>query len=168
MGRSLAVTVIALLLVDPMLTWSVGFWLSVGATAGVALATPWWWNRLGGPDWWRGPLAVTLGAQSGVAVPSVLVFGRMPVVSLAANLLAMPVAGFVMLVGTPVALCARLVPLPARGVVLWPLARATRWVRWVAETAARLEPGGAMTAVLWIGVAVTLIVTRRRSEAVTP
>jgi competence protein ComEC len=164
--RSLAVTVIVLLLVDPMLAWSVGFWLSVGATSGVALATPWWWNRLAGPDWWRGPLAVTLGAQTGVAVPSVLVFGRLPVISLAANLLAMPVAGLVMLAGTPVALAARLVPLPLRAVALWPLARGTRWVRWVAETAARLEPGGTVTVAMWAVVLLTLFVTRRR--ATTP
>lgn len=166
--RSMAVTVVALLLLDPMLAWSVGFWLSVGATAGVALATPWWWARLAGPDWWRGPLAVTLGAQCGVALPSVLVFGRLPVVSLAANLLAMPVAGLVMSCGAPVALVGRLVPMAVRSVWLWPLEVGTRWVRWVAETASGLEPGGRTTAVLWCGVLVTLFVTRRRSDGVTP
>lgn len=167
-GRSLAVSVIALLLVDPMLAWSVGFWLSVGATAGVALATPWWWARLAGPDWWRGPLAVTLGAQSGVALPSVLVFGRLPVVALVANLLAMPVAGLVMLAGAPVALVSRLLPVPVSTVVLWPLAQGTRWVRWVAETAARAEPGGTATGVLWVVVLLTLFVLRRRPDGVTP
>jgi competence protein ComEC len=96
----------------------------------------------------------------------VLVFGRLPVISLAANLLAMPVAGLVMLAGTPVALAARLGPLPLRAVALWPLARGTRWVRWVAETAARLEPGGTVTVAMWVVVLLTLFVTRRR--ATTP
>lgn len=166
--RSLAVSTCALVMIDPMLVWSVGFWLSVGATAGVALATPWWWHRLAGPDWWRGPLAVTLGAQTGVVVPSVLVFGRLPVVALVANLLAMPVAGVVMLVGAPAALLGRLLPLGARTVLMWPLGRATRWVRWVAEVAARLEPGGTATVVLWVAVLLTLFAARRRSRPVTP
>jgi competence protein ComEC len=34
-ARLLAWTVTILVLVDPMLVWSVGFWLSTGATAGV-------------------------------------------------------------------------------------------------------------------------------------
>lgn len=166
--RSLAVSTCALVLLDPMLVWSVGFWLSVGATAGVALATPWWWRHLGGPDWWRGPLAVTLGAQCGVVVPSWWVFGRLPVVALGANLLAMPVAGAVMLVGAPAGLAARLLPEAVRTVVMWPLARATRWVRWVAEVAARLEPGGVATVMWWAAVLITLFLTRRRPPPVTP
>ena len=70
-----------------------------------------------------------------------------------------------MLAGTPVALAARLVPLPLRAVALWPLARGTRWVRWVAETAARLEPGGTVTVAVWAVVLITLFVTRRRARA---
>ena len=38
--RLLAVAVVGLLLVDPLLAWSVGFWLSVGATAGVTGVGP--------------------------------------------------------------------------------------------------------------------------------
>ena len=119
--RILAIAVIALVLVDPLLAWSVGFWLSVGATAGVTALGP----RLAARCSALGPLAlpfgVTLGAQVGVVVPSVLVFGRLPLVSVPANLLAVPVAGFVMLYGLPAGLVAGWVPalapvlmLPAR------------------------------------------------------
>ncbi|MFT6765056.1 MAG: competence protein ComEC, partial [Candidatus Aldehydirespiratoraceae bacterium] len=39
--RILGVAVIGLVLVDPLLVWSVGFWLSVGATLGVSSVGPW-------------------------------------------------------------------------------------------------------------------------------
>ena len=80
--RVLALAVLLLVLIDPLLVWSVGFWLSVGATAGVCVVGPWLHSRLPGPVWVRLPVAVTLGAQLGGALPSVLVFGRLPVVSL--------------------------------------------------------------------------------------
>ena len=38
--RLLAVAVLILVLIDPLLVWSVGFWLSVGATAGVCVVGP--------------------------------------------------------------------------------------------------------------------------------
>jgi competence protein ComEC len=39
--RLLALAVIFLVMVDPLLAWSIGFWLSVGATAGVCTVGPW-------------------------------------------------------------------------------------------------------------------------------
>ena len=93
-----------------MLVWSVGFWLSTGATAGVCVLAPPLAERLPGPAWVRVPLSVTLGAQVGVALPSWLVFHRLPVMSLPANLLAVPVAGFVMLFGIPAGLSAAALP----------------------------------------------------------
>ena len=61
------------------------------------------------------PVGVTLGAQVGVVVPAVLVFGRLPLVSIPANLLAVPVAGFVMLYGLPAGLLAGAVPACSTG-----------------------------------------------------
>ena len=75
--RLLAVGVIGLLLFDPLLAWSVGFWLSVGATAGVTIGAVHLAPRLGRLGPLALPVAVTLGAQAGVAVPSLLVFGRL-------------------------------------------------------------------------------------------
>jgi competence protein ComEC len=96
------------------------------------------------------PLGVTLGAQVGVVVPALLVFGRLPLVSVPANLLAVPVAGFVMFYGLPAGLIAgsvaESVPLVAM-VVMSPCRLGVRWVDLVAALAARLEPSGA--AVWW-------------------
>ena len=147
--RLLASAVILLVLLDPLLVWSVGFWLSVGATAGVCVVGPWLEPRLPGPAWLRLPMAVTLGAQAGVAVPSLLVFHRLPVVSVPANLLAVPVAGFVMLYGLPAGLLASWLPATAMRIVMVPAVVGTRWVSLVAHVAAAVEPGPVWSAAIW-------------------
>jgi len=91
--RVLALAATALLVADPFLLHSVGFLLSCGATAGIALLAPPIARRLPGPAWLREPLGVTLGAQTGVAPVLIPVFGSMPVATLPANLLAVPVVG---------------------------------------------------------------------------
>ena len=148
--RVLALAVLLLVLADPLLVWSVGFWLSVGATAGVCVVGPWLLPRLPGPVWMRLPIAVTLGAQLGVALPSVLVFGRLPVVSLPANLAAGPVAGFVMLYGLPAGLFAGMLPAPLRHLVMLPAEWGTRWVAMVARVAAAVEPSPMWSLVWWL------------------
>ena len=108
--RLLSLAVTGLLLVDPFLVYSVGWWLSVGATAGIAV--------LAGPiaAWLPGPrplalaIGVTAAAQLGVAPVQLAVFGPLPLASLPANLLAGPVAGPVMVWGLPAGLLAGLVP----------------------------------------------------------
>ena len=157
--RILGVAVTGLVLVDPLLVWSVGFWLSVGATLGVSAAGPWIATRLERFDptgLVALPLGVTLGAQLGVAVPSVMVFGRLPLVSIPANLLAIPVAGAVMLYGLPAGLVAGWIP-PASPVLMFPARLGTRWVDTVATLGARLEPGPRMQLVGW-GVIVVVVV----------
>jgi competence protein ComEC len=152
-ARLLAWTVMLLVLVDPMLVWSVGFWLSTGATAGVCLAAPLLAARLPGPAWLRVPLSVTLGAQLGVALPSWLVFHRLPLVSLPANLLAVPVAGFVMFFGIPAGLLSALLP-PVAPLVMAPCTAGTRWVETVAYLSAAVEPSPGWSVIGWIVVAV--------------
>jgi len=154
--RMLALAVIGLVLVDPLLVWSVGFWLSVGATAGVTTVGPWLAARLARLGGLALPVATTLGAQVGVALPSVLVFGRLPLVSVPANLLAVPVAGAVMLYGLPAGLLAGLAPAVAPLVML-PARVGTRWVDAVALLAARLEPPGAWPWVGWAAIALGLV-----------
>jgi competence protein ComEC len=146
-ARLLGLAVAVLVFVDPLLTRAIGFWLSVGATAGVCTVGPWLSGRLARLGPVAGPLGITLGAQAGVVLPSVLVFGRLPLVSVPANLLAVPVAGAVMLYGLPAGLLAGLVP-PLAPVLLWPAELGVRWVDLVATVAARLEPGGPWP---WIG-----------------
>ena len=90
---------------------------------------------------------MTLGAQVGVVVPAVMVFGRLPLVSIPANLLAVPVAGFVMLYGLPAGLLAGALPIVAP-VVMFPCRVGVRWVDTISVLGARLEPGGTAT---WVG-----------------
>ena len=151
-ARLLALAVIVLVAVDPLIVRSVGFQLSVGATAGVAVLGPPLARRLGALGPLAEPAGVTLDAQLGVAVPQLLVFGQLPLVSLPANLLAVPVAGAVMLYGLPAALLAGAAP-PVAPVVLFPCRLGVRWVDLVAAIAAAAEPGGRATLVGWSLVA---------------
>lgn len=150
--RLLALAVALLVAVDPLLVWSVGFWLSVGATVGVSVLAPAVVRATRGPDHRPGVLAVTLGAQAGVALPSLLVFGRLPVLAVVANLLAVPVAGFVMLWGVPAAVARQLLPGAVGSVAMLPCAVGTRWVSAVAAAAASAAPGPLANAVGWVVV----------------
>ncbi|MEM8620972.1 MAG: ComEC/Rec2 family competence protein [Actinomycetota bacterium] len=152
--RLLAWAVIALLLVDPLLAWSIGFWLSVGATLGVCALTRPLQCLFRGPAWWSGSLAITMAAQAGVAIPAVLVFGRLPLVSVPANLLAGPVAGAVMLVGLPAGLLAGAVP-PLAPLVMAPITAGTAWVDAVSRLAVRIEPPDPWP---WVGWTLTVCV----------
>jgi competence protein ComEC len=154
--RMLCVAVIGLVLVDPLLVWSVGFWLSVGATAGVTTIGPWLATRLAPLGRVALPLGITLGAQAGVVIPALLVFGRLPLVSVPANLLAVPVAGFVMLYGLPAGLVAGWVPAVAP-VVMLPCRFGVRWVDSVSLIADRLEPEGPAVVVGWFIVVVAVV-----------
>ena len=159
--RILGLAVTGLLLVDPLLVRSVGFWLSVGATAGVASVGPWLaarWSRLGPLAM---PVGITIGAQVGVVLPAVWVFGRLPLVSIPANLLAVPVAGFVMLYGLPAGLLAGAVP-AAGPIVMFPCRVGVRWVDTVAMLGERVEPGGTTTWIGWSAIALAVALTAKR------
>lgn len=150
----LALSVVCLLLIDPMLAWSIGFALSVGATAGLA----WLSAPLGKICGGRGVLASTLAAQLGTFPVSLCVFGSVPVISLIANPLALPVAGAVMTVGLPTSLLAAAFPfleMPVSTALSIPVA----WVDTVAQIASRLSPAGHTNTALW--VVVLLWVVRR-------
>jgi competence protein ComEC len=149
-ARLLSVAVTGLLLIDPLLVRSVGFWLSVGATWGVIVVGPRLAERLAPMGPLAMPIGITVGAQIGVVLPAVLVFGRLPLVSVPANLLAVPVAGLVMLYGLPAGLVAGWCP-PVAPVVMLPCRLGVRWVDTVARLGERVEPGGTAT---WIGWAV--------------
>jgi len=154
--RLLALAVIALIIIDPLITRSIGLWLSVGATAGVVELGPRLSRGLGRLGVLATPVGVTLGAQLGVAVPSLLTFGRLPLVGLVANLLAVPVAGAVMLIGLPACLSAGLLApvAPTLGrILLAPVALGVRWVDRVSIIGDRLEPTSPIP-----GVVVTLTV----------
>jgi competence protein ComEC len=90
--RALALAIIVLLALDPFLLHSVAFWLSCGASAGIATLSGPLRARLPGPMWLRSPLAVSLAAQVGVTPVLLATFGSVPVVTPLANLLAAPAA----------------------------------------------------------------------------
>ncbi len=94
--RVLTVSVILLLVVDPLLVRSVGFGLSVGAVGGIALFAPWLTDRLSSCGPLAGPLAMTLSAQLGTAPVALLIFDGVPVISVLANVCAVAVAAPIM------------------------------------------------------------------------
>ena len=142
-GRTLAVSSSVLLLTDPFLAWSVGFWLSVSATAGLIAIGPRCearLRRLGCPGIVAVPLAASLAAQVATLPVLVVVFGRVAPWGLLANLFAVPVAGAVMLCGLPVCIASGLVGGAVAEILTAPLLLGVRWVWWCAAVAARL-PG---------------------------
>ena len=143
--RVLAVAVCVLLIVDPMLAFSVGFMLSVGATAGLAWLSVPVARRLGVPS----VIAATLAAQAGTLPVALAVFGRVPLVAVVANPLAVPVAGAVMLVGLPVAVVSAFLPGALQAPVCAVLSVPVRFVAWVASTGAAAEPHGTAALVGW-------------------
>jgi competence protein ComEC len=138
--RLLAVAVWGLILVDPLLVRSVGFQLSVAASAGIAVLARPLAARIPGPRPVADVLAVTAAAQAGVAPVLVPVFGPVPLASLPANLLAAPAAGVVMGWGLAAGLAAGLLAGPADGRVAWLLHRPTvvlvAWIDHVARAGA--------------------------------
>ena len=132
--RILSLAVTALVLVDPLLVHSLGFLLSVGACAGIALFSTRLAARLPGPRPVAGAIGVTLAAQVGVLPILVPVFGGLPVAALPANLVGAPVAGPLMMWGMAAGLgagwagegVARLVHLPTGLMIGW-VAGVARW-----------------------------------------
>lgn len=145
----LAISVMFLLIVDPMLSWSVGFALSVGATAGLA----WLSAPLGKICGGRGLLASTLAAQVGTFPVSFVVFGSVPVISLIANPLALSVAGAVMTIGLPLSLLSAAIP-RCVGLVSFGLSLPVAWVDGVARVASHISPPSVLNSVLWCLVVV--------------
>ncbi|MDQ1443632.1 MAG: competence protein ComEC [Acidimicrobiaceae bacterium] len=169
--RLLCLAVTGLVLVDPMLVGSVGFLLSVAATAGIAWLTPPLQRRL------PLPVAVAVAAQLGVTPVLIPVFGGLPAASLPANLLALPAAGPVMMWGLAAGLPAGLLPAPIAAVLHLPTLVLVDWVAFVARRAGngplgRLMIGGPALAGLLAGVAVARvgwrIASKRAARARSP
>lgn len=168
--RMLSCAVIGLVAIDPMLAWSIGFAMSVGATAGLIEITPRLARLIGSagfPTWCSNPLAATLGAQLGVMPISAVVFQNAPVVGVVANLLAVPVAGLVMLVGLPLGLLSAVLPAPMIAVVMAPIMLAVRWVWWVAVLAERLSLHGLVNIAGWATLGVLGLKQWHRSQSMS-
>lgn len=156
--RVLSLAVTGLLLIDPLLVGSVGFLLSCGACAGIAV--------LAGPLSRRMPLplAVTLAAQVGVAPVLITVFSGVPVASIPANLLAVPAAGPVMVWGLAAGLPAGLLGGSAARLIHVPTRLLVAWIAGVARWGAILPLGqiAMVHALILVGLAVLAVLVPRR------
>jgi competence protein ComEC len=114
---------------------STGFRLSVCATAGLLVGVRPIARRLPGPRWVAEPLATTLAAQVATAPLLVTLAGGVPPVAILANLLAVPAAGLVMMLGLSTGLAAGLLSAPVALVLNWPTGVLVRWVATVAAVA---------------------------------
>lgn len=155
-ARALAYAVFVLLLRDAALVHSVGFRLSVAATAGIVIGA----SRLGallpGPVLLRDALGVTLAAEVAVAPLLVAEFGSVPLVAPLANLFAVPVAEPLTIYGLVAAAVAPSLPPRLAAAAMAPCGWLLAWVRAVAQVAASvpfaLDARGLAAAAL-IGVA---------------
>jgi competence protein ComEC len=168
--RLIALTVLLAVVVDPLLAWSVGFFMSVGATCGLCIGAAPLAKIVRRPKWLAQLIGATVAAQLGVMPVVILIFGLPSATGIIANVLAVPIAGLVMLVGLPISLVAGLISnfgLDQVGdFMMLPIQVGVRWVWWVAEIFARLRFGGAINIALWLGVFAGIIALRHRSSSV--
>jgi competence protein ComEC len=134
--RRLGLAATGLLLVDPLLVTSVGFRLSVAGAAGIIAGAGPIERILPGPRWLAVPLGVTGAAQLAVAPLLVQAFGPVTLVSLPANLLAVPAAGPVMMWGLTAGVAAGVLGGTAAALLHLPSRLLLAWIEGVAVTAA--------------------------------
>jgi competence protein ComEC len=166
-GSILAGAVLVLLVLDPALVWSVGFQLSVAATASmVALATPISERLRFLPRSLALATGATLAAQLGVTPLLLYYFNEVPVSTIAANVLAFPAVPPALLIGLAAA---------TTGIVFEPVGRLLslmaqvpmRYLEFVADRLARAPipwiTGGGIATLLIGLVAATAIAWWLRS-----
>lgn len=163
--RMLSLTIVGLVVIDPLIVHSMAFMLSVAATAGLILLARPISEWLRGPRWLTEPLAVTLAAQLATAPVLFTMTGSLPSVATPANLLAVPVSGFVMMAGLTVGVVAGSIRADVASVLMWPVTWMVRWVDWVATTASRV-PMAQLTPlrmVALIGVVIAVVAVRHHT-----
>jgi hypothetical protein len=163
MRRVIALTCTGLVLVDPVIARSVGFQLSLLATAGIVELAPSIAARLPGPRWLALAASVTIAAQIAVAPIEVARFGGMPLAALPANILAAPAAGPIMMWGLTAGLIAGIVGGPIATIVHLPTHALVWWVAGVARVAARAPFGELRTRHLLVLLAAAGISALTRS-----
>ena len=168
--RLIALTVLLAVIVDPLLAWSVGFFMSVGATCGLCIGAAPLAKLVSRPKWLAQLIGATVAAQLGVMPVVILIFGVPSVTGIIANVLAVPIAGLVMLVGLPMSLFSAAISNLGLGeigdLLMLPLQVGVRWVWWVAEIFAHLRFEGTVNLALWLGVLAGIIALRHRSSSV--
>lgn len=138
--RALAVAVVALLVIDPWLSRTAGFILSVVATAGILVLGPPLTERFARwmPRWCAIAVAVPLAAQLACTPPLAAISGEVSLVAVAANLLAGPVVAPATVLGLLGGLVAVLVPVAGQ-VIAYPGGWCAAWIVAVARRCADLD-----------------------------
>lgn len=149
--------VLALLLLSPELAAQPGFALSTLATAGLLLIAPTWRDRLARrlPRWAAEALAVPAAAQYACTPVVVAISGSLGLLSVPANLLAVPAVAPATVLGVLAALLAP-VWLPAAQAVAWLAYLPARWLAVIAHTGARQPGAGAAVPRGWTGALIAL------------
>ncbi len=166
-ARVLPLAVMGLLIVDPLLGYSLAFRLSVAATAGLIHLAPRWEERLPGPDPLRTAVASTLAAQLAVAPLLLGSFGSVSLLAVPANVMAAPAAALVMMWGLTAGLAAGVASDDVAELLHLPTRLAVGWIELVAARAAVLPVGQFRVSHLAVAGAGGLILTRRTSVAMT-
>jgi competence protein ComEC len=168
--RLLGLTVIVTIFLDPLLAWSVGYYMSVGATAGLCLLSGPLARVIPGPRWLANLIGATVSAQAGVTPAVVFVFGLPAAIGIIANVLAVPIASLVMLAGLPLSLFAGALSQTVFSAIgtamMWPVFVGVRWVWWVAAIGERLNTTGLFNLGLWIVVLAMILSLLHRSARV--
>jgi len=156
--RALGVAVVALLLVDPWLARSLGFALSVCATAGILLFAPPWRDALSRwlPRWAAEAFAVPLAAQLACTPLVAAVSGQVSLVAVGANLVVAWAVGPATVLGLLGGLLA-LAWLPLGQLVATPAAWCARWIVAVAQTGADLPIAAVAWAPGWFSLALLTV-----------
>lgn len=138
--RALSVAVVALLFLDPWLSRSAGFVLSVCATAGILLLGPPFTERLARwmPRWLAIGIAIPFAAQVACTPAIAAISGEISLVAVLANLLAGPVVAPATVLGLLGGLLAVAWPLGGQ-IVAWPAGVCAAWIVEVAERGATLS-----------------------------
>ncbi|MEO7555228.1 MAG: ComEC/Rec2 family competence protein [Acidimicrobiales bacterium] len=164
--RVLALAVTGLLVADPFLVASVGFQLSVAASAAILLWARPIAARLPGPRPVAEAVSVSVAAQLGVAPVLVTAFGGVPVAGLVANVFAAPAAGPVMAWGIVAGLLGGVLGTGVATVVHVPTRLLVGWLALVARWGARLPLGQlGMPGLVAVGVAIAVASVGRRMGA---
>jgi len=169
---ALSAAVLVLVAVDPFLSRSVGFVLSVCATAAILVVAPSWTRQLAGhmPAAVAVTIAVPAAAQLACTPVLVLAFGQLTPYAIPANLLAAPAVVPATVLGVVCAIVATLCG-PLAVPVAWLAALPTALIGLLARALSSLPaaglrwPGGVPSDLVLVAVATLALVARgRRGE----
>ena len=156
--RALGVAVLVLLLVDPWLSRSAGFALSVCATAGILVLGPPWRDALSRwlPRWAAEAVAVPLAAQLACTPLVAGISGQVSLVAVGANLVVAWAVGPATVLGLLGGLFA-LLWVPLGQLVAAPAAWCATWIVAVARTSAGLPVAALAWSPGWVSLGVLTV-----------